>query len=111
MKLLVEHRYVESVGIEPGDVASHHLIREIACNLTECRAVSHILIGDVVDGGGFGRDGIPGLMRRVRSISSPLGIIFMNEISTIRSVMMLMPVVSRSKNIIGRFNFNSMLMG
>ncbi|GFI66981.1 hypothetical protein IMSAG192_00505 [Muribaculaceae bacterium] len=46
--------------------------------------------------------GIPGFTRRVRSISEPSGMTFIIEISTMRSRMMLVPVVSRSKNTIGR---------
>ena len=51
--------------------------------------------------------GIPGLIRRVRTISSPSGITLTIEISTMRSRAMSMPVVSKSKKMIGRLRLSS----
>jgi len=51
--------------------------------------------------------GIVGLTSMVSLFSSPLGNIFRYEISTIRSLATLVPVVSRSKKIRGFFRFSS----
>ena len=49
---------------------------------------------------------IPGLILRVLTISSPSGITLTIEISTMRSLAGSTPVVSRSKNMIGRLRFS-----
>ena len=54
--------------------------------------------------------GISGLTRRVRSIFSPFGIIFTIEISTMRSWVMFIPVVSRSKKTMGLRRFSSIVL-
>ncbi len=50
--------------------------------------------------------GTPGLMRRVFSSTRPSGISLTSEISTMRSRVMFVPVVSRSKNTSGRVSFS-----
>ena len=52
--------------------------------------------------------GMHGLSRRVRVISSPSGMILIIEISTIRSRAVSIPVVSRSKKMMGRFRLSFM---
>ena len=49
---------------------------------------------------------ISGLSLRVLTISSPSGMILAIEISTMRSLAVSTPVVSRSKKMIGRLRFN-----
>src|SRR5690606_6290181 len=50
--------------------------------------------------------GISGFIFNVLTTSSPSGAIFKMEISTIRSVAIFTPVVSRSKKANGRFNLS-----
>src|SRR5690606_15531343 len=54
--------------------------------------------------------GISGFIFNVLTTSSPSGAIFKMEISTIRSVEIFTPVVSRSKKANGRFNFRFMFL-
>nr|DAR47933.1 MAG TPA: hypothetical protein [Caudoviricetes sp.] len=49
---------------------------------------------------------MPGLMRRVLTVRSPSGLILTIEISTIRSLAVSIPVVSRSKKMIGRLRLS-----
>lgn len=61
LKLLVEHRYVEPVGVEPGDVASGENRSQILGYLLERRLAGHVGVGDMMHGRGLGRDGYPGI--------------------------------------------------
>jgi len=55
-KLLDQQRQIETVGVESAEIAPLDELLERPCHLTECRAVLHILIGDVVNGRCLFRD-------------------------------------------------------
>ena len=55
-KFLIEQRNIEPVAVEACNIAASHNLSQRVGHLTEGWLISHIFVGDVVDGGSFCRD-------------------------------------------------------
>ena len=55
-KFLYQHRYVEAVGVEAGNVGPFNVAGNVLCHFLESRAVGHILVVNAMNGSRCLRD-------------------------------------------------------